>query len=62
MASVHVIRVEDWTVRNTPNSRIKGDRKVVTKIAVRVRKGAVGGNRPGTFHGATNFPQVTSNR
>jgi hypothetical protein len=27
------------------------------KIATRVRKGAIGGNRPGTFEGSTNYRQ-----
>jgi len=38
-------RVETWNTRTGP----------IVKVAVRVRAGATGGNRPGTFHGATNF-------
>lgn len=52
----HVKAVEVWTVRGPVDPQTGKPTYVqVNKIATRVRAGAVGGNRPGTFHGATNF-------
>lgn len=46
----HTVReAEVWTV-GPRSARVQ-----VRKATVRVAKGAVGGNRPGTFHGATNL-------
>ena len=47
----HVANPDETWVRgrNTANP------VTVRKAAVRVAKGATGGNRPGTFQGATNF-------
>lgn len=59
--SIHRVRVETWNVKNdgsvTLGFGVYPSKMATHKIAVRVRKGATGGNRPGTFHGATNFPQ-----
>ena len=58
--SIHRIRVETWNVKNDGSVTLGNSqpaKMAVNKIAVRVRKGAKTGNRPGTFHGATNFPQ-----
>lgn len=44
------VRVESWAVSNkgkAKNASVQGDKKVVTKIAVR--------DAHGRFHGATNF-------
>lgn len=41
------VNVENWNVRKSAGSKVKGNREVVTKIAVR--------NSLGQFHGATNF-------
>jgi hypothetical protein len=46
----NTVQVEVWNVRKGTSQA-----STVTKVAVRVQKGAQGGNRPGTFHGATNF-------
>lgn len=48
-STIHVKSVETWYPKGDPNQT------GWVQIAVRVRKGATGGNRPGTFQGATNF-------
>lgn len=50
VSGINQKRTEFWSVDNG-----KGGKRIVVKNAVRVRAGASGGNRPGTFHGATNF-------
>lgn len=51
----HTVRTNERWVLKSKVGGVTVAAPVITKATVRVAKGAVGGNRPGTFHGATNL-------